>query len=90
MDGSFKPPIFSMGIHSVHTYMDIHGLSIKLNKPGYKDCFGRKKMEARRIIVTIKTIMLIIDYEYTKIIGVNCGAKNILFDMHLYLTRKSG
>ena len=25
------------------------------------------------VIVTIKTIMLIIDYEYTKIIGVNCG-----------------
>ena len=47
MDGLFKPPIFSMGIHSVPTYMD-HGLSIQLNKPGYKDCFGRKKMEARR------------------------------------------
>ena len=26
----------------------MHGLSIQLKKLGYKDCFGRKKMEARR------------------------------------------
>ena len=58
MDGSFKPPIFSMGIHSVHTYMDIHGLSIKLNKPGYKDCFGRKKMEARRKEILRRTMVV--------------------------------
>ena len=57
MDGLFKPPIFSMGIHSVPTYMD-HGLSIQLNKPGYKDCFGRKKMEARRKEILRRTTVV--------------------------------
>ena len=33
----------------------IHGLSLKLNKPGYKDCFGRRKMEARRREILRKT-----------------------------------
>ena len=45
IDGSFKPPIFFNGYKFC---AHIHGLSIQLNKPGYKDCFGRKKMEARR------------------------------------------
>ena len=49
MNGSFKSPVLSMGIHSVPT---------QPNKPGYKVCFGRKKMEARRKEILRKTTVV--------------------------------
>ena len=52
MDGSFKPPIFSMGINSVPTYM---AYLYSWISQGYKDCFGRKKMNARRKEILRKT-----------------------------------